>query len=154
MSSLVKIFNFKDWPKSFDDNKKWGLTEVSKLGAFYVTHKFISEEEKDRAIRHWPIFRSHLTKLRHEDFYNVYTDLMKENDTDMKGMLLLLLEIMMTYSASTAACERGFSSMNRQKTYLRTSMTEQTLNDVMRICVDGGTLQTFDPTPHYTVWKE
>ena len=44
----------------------------------------------------------------------VYTDTLKENDEDMKGMLLLL-EIMMTFSASTAACKRGFSAMNYQK---------------------------------------
>ena len=153
LSCVVKIFNYKDWPKSFHSNKKWGLTEVSMLGTFYVEHSFISEEEKDKAIRHWPIFRNRVTKLRHETSYDVYRDLMKENDTDMKGMLLLL-EIMMTYSASTSACERRFSSMNRQKTSLRTLMTHQTLDDVMRICVDGGNLQAFDPTPHYTIWLE
>ena len=39
---------------------------------------------------------------------------MKEGDEEIDGMLILL-QIMMTLSSSTAACERGFPCMKNQK---------------------------------------
>ena len=123
------------------------------LGGYYNLNGFISEIEKEQAVRHWPLFRSCVNKRRHEKMIDIYTDTLKENDEDMKGMLLLL-EIMMTFSASRAACERGFSAMNRQKTKLRTSMSHKTLDNVMRICVDGGDVTTFDPNPHFISWRD
>ena len=155
LHSLTIIFDFKQWPKSFDgsNEKKWGFDTVRNLAGYFSKYGYISEEETLLAVNHWPIFRKRVLKCRHEIIYDVYTDMMKEADPDVKGMLLLL-EIMMTFSASTAACERGFSSMNRQKSKLRTSMKHSTLDNVLRICVDGGILSNFDPQPHFNNWLE
>ena len=66
--------------------------------------------------------------------------------------MLVLLEIMMTISSSTAACERGFSCMNNQKTTLRTTLAHSTLDDIMRICIDGPTLREFNAERHVKSW--
>ena len=60
---------------------------------------------------------------------------------------------MCTFSASTAACERGFSSMNRQKTKSRTLLNLSTQNDIMRICVDGPAIAEFDAAMHLACGK-
>ena len=39
----------------------------------------------------------------------------------------------MTISSNTAACERDFSCMNREKSVLQTRLVEDTLDHVMRI---------------------
>ena len=49
-----------------------------------------------------------------------------------------------TISPSTTACERGFSAMNREKTCLRTSLKDDRLEDVLRICVSGESLEKFN----------
>ena len=49
------------------------------------------------------------------------------------GNMLTLVEIMMTISVTTAACEREFSSMNLEKTSQKTQMRPETLDDILRL---------------------
>ena len=44
---------------------------------------------------------------------------------------------MATTFPGTAARERGFSAMNREKTSLRTSLSDARLQDILRICING-----------------
>lgn len=44
--------------------------------------------------------------------------------------LIQLLQIALTISVSTAKCERTFSTLKRIKSYLRTTMSEERLNDM------------------------
>ena len=74
-----------------------------------------------------------------------------ESYDDFNGMHVLL-QIMMTFSASTAACERGFSCMNKQKITLRTALSYSSLDDVMRISIDGKEISNFDPDFHVKSW--
>ena len=76
---------------------------------------------------------------------------MKEGDEEINGMLILL-QIMMTLSSSNAACERGFPCINNQKTKLRTSLSNQSLDDIMRICIDGPDLKKCDTKSHVQNW--
>ena len=151
LKEMVQIFDFKGWPKTFEDKRKWGLQEVKDLAEFYYSINMITEEEKNLAARQWVLFRNKVSPFRKEKLIDVYADLLNENDSDLKGMLVLL-EIMMTISSSTAACERGFSCMNNQKTTLRTTLAHSTLDDIMRICIDGPTLREFNAERHVKSW--
>ena len=151
--SVVKVFDYHNWPKSFNDDKRWGLQEIEIITNYFVKYQYLDETEKNRALRHWPVYRARIIKQRHEKLYEVLTNTLKENDPDMQGMNTVL-ELVMTFSSSTAACERGFSTMNRNKTKLRMKMTNETLNDVMRICIDGNKLEDFNPEIHYKKWIE
>ena len=59
---------------------------------------------------------------------------------------------MMTFSASTVASERGYSCMNKQKTTLQTTLSHSSLDDIMRICIDGKEISNFDPDFHMKSW--
>ena len=61
---------------------------------------------------------------------------------------------MCTFSASTAACERGFSAMNRQKTKSHTLLKMDILNAVMRICINGPKLADFDAAKSVKSWQQ
>ena len=50
----------------------------------------------------------------------------------------------MTISSNTALCERGFSYINREKSVLQTRLGEGTLGHIMRINIDGPSLDNFD----------
>ena len=154
LQQMVAVFNFKDWPKSFNGSlaqRKWGLKEVQEMAEYYHLFKFITEEEKKLAVSHWFLFRERVSKFRADKIIDVYVDMLKENDRDVSGMLLLL-QIMMTVSSSTAACERGFSCMNRQKSKLRTHLSHQSLDDIMRINIDGDSMENFKPRRHILNW--
>ena len=45
---------------------------------------------------------------------------------------------------STVDCERGFSTMKRIKTHLRSVMKTQTLDCLMRISIEGPELESYD----------
>ena len=42
--------------------------------------------------------------------------------------------------------------MNREKTTLRTGLTEVTLDDIMRINIDGRELDNFEANVHVSAW--
>ena len=125
---MVKIFDYKEWPKSFIENKKWGLEDVKSMAVYYYDHHFITEE-KVTAPRHWISFHNKVMKFWNHKLIDVYSDLLREKNDNPSGMVLL--EIMITVSASTAACEPGFSCMNRQKTNIQTSLSQSLLDEFM-----------------------
>ena len=150
----MKLFDFKLWPKSFSgEARKWGCDEIRNVTAYYVDNAFLTEQEMELCIRQWPMFRHRVARLRLNKIFDVYTDLLKEKDEDMKGMLILL-ELMLTFSASTAACERGFSSMNMSKTKLRTGLNLKTLDSLMRISIDGPKIENFDAEKFVACWNK
>ena len=84
----------------------------------------------------------------------VYAKLISDNDVSCKEMLILL-NYMMTFSASTAECERGFSTMNLFKTSTRCCLNEETLDALMRVKKCGPVnMKNFDPALHVESWKE
>ena len=58
----------------------------------------------------------------------------------------------MTISASTAACERGFLCMNDEKTSSKTRLSNDTLDIILRINVNGPPIEEFAPLPHIQSW--
>ena len=95
-----ELFDFKLWPKSSNEDKKWGFDILQEVLTFYKNYKFISEKEARRCIRQWPLFRSLVSKLKREKVYDVYVDIVNENEDDIDSMLIFLRS-MMAISCST-----------------------------------------------------
>ena len=55
-----------------------------------------------------------------------------------------LANIALTIPVSSAACERGFSCQNRIKTGLRNRLSEQNLDSLMKVAIEGPPLAEFD----------
>ena len=91
--------------------------------------------------------------FRNAKLIDVYSDLMRQRDNNLYGMIVLL-EVMITVSASTAACECDFSCMNRQKTNIWTSLSQLSLDDVLRICINGCELKHFDAEKKIKRWMD
>ena len=148
----MMIFDFKVWPKSFSGaNSSYGFTEIESLAEFYRQHRFFTDNEAENMPEEWTTLRTRINSIRTQDVIDVYRDLLKEMDADIKN-ILVLVELMATISPSTAACERGFSTMKREKTNLRTSLADERLEDIVRICVNGGPLEDFDPSYALDHW--
>ena len=129
-------------PNSFTENQNWGLEDVKYMAAYYNNHHFITEEEKVTERRHWIPFCNTAMKSQNDKLIDVYSDLKRERDNNLAGMMVLL-KIMITFNASTAACEHGFSCMKRQKINIHTSLFQLSL-DVLEIYIDGCELKQFD----------
>ena len=89
--------------------------------------------------------------LRTQGLLDVYCDLMSEHDEEIRS-IPILVKLMATISPSTAAFERGFSAMNREKNSLRTSLNDARLQDILRICINGVSLDEFDSESAINQW--
>ena len=105
------------------------------------------------APRHWIPFRNKVMKSRNDKLKDVYSDLLGESDDNLSGIMVLLVR-MITVKASAAACECGFSCMNRQKINIRTSLASTIAWCALRICTDDGGLKRFDAEKNSKCWMD
>ena len=110
LNCMIKLFYFEVWPglfKGLDELRKFCFKEVKKVAEYYCLHNIITAEEKSLAIKHWPLFRERISKLHKKPLLETFNDILCWQAENIKGMIMLL-EIMMTVSPSTAACEKFF----------------------------------------------
>ena len=129
----------------------FGFKEIESLGKYYLDHNLFTPEEAKAMPQEWPFLRSRITHIRTQPIVDVYRDLLLGNDEKIQN-ILVLIQLMATISPSTAACECGFSAMNREKTSLRTSLKDDRLEDILRICVNGESLERFDSGRSLEMW--
>ena len=157
LSEMVKIFNTKMLPSSFHRSKlkrTWGNHEIPSMAKYDEKYGFFTSEEKEMTVKQWTLFCQKVIQLKHptKSHLEIYVDILASAD-GIKGMSLLLKK-MKTISASTASCERKFSSMNNEKTYLRTHLTNETLDDILKIKINGTDFKNFDAKPHVQSWLD
>ena len=63
--------------------------------------------------------------------------------------LLKVVNILLVLPMGTAVCKRGFSCLNRIKS---DRLVERTTEDLMRISIDGPSIEEFDPIPAIEIW--
>lgn len=66
--------------------------------------------------------------------------------------VLHLVKIMLVLPISSAVCERGFSTVNRIKSDARASLHTDTVEDLIRISVEGPALEDYDARQDVKVW--
>ena len=149
--SLFSVFNFKLWPdrNSGEQFKKFGEDQIERLINLYGP--VLTEEDIENGLDQWLDLKfviSRTTKISVVDAYEQVLSTSHEDHERIKYMLPLV-RIMLTISPSTAECERGFSAMNRIKTQSKTSMSQLTLQNLMRVTIDG---PTHDPIDSVVLW--
>ncbi|XP_051533754.1 zinc finger protein 862-like [Myxocyprinus asiaticus] len=66
--------------------------------------------------------------------------------------ILELVQLMLVLPISAAQCERGFSAQNQIKNSTRSCLGVSTTEDLMRISLEGPSVEEFDPTPAVDRW--
>lgn len=80
------------------------------------------------------------------------TMLTKEPYREDYKNILELVQLMLVLPISAAQCERGFSAQNRIKSSKRSSLAVSTTEDLMRITLEGPSLEDYDPSPAVDRW--
>ena len=68
------------------------------------------------------------------------------------GRVLLLVELIMCLPISNAVVERLFSLLKRIKTKQRCSLSNVRTAKLIRVCLEGPSLDQFDATKHVENW--
>lgn len=149
---LFNVFNFNFWPlKDTAALATYGNNEIVKLCNHFSQN--LSDEEISSAKNEWSKLKVTVSRMRESssNLLTVYSYLLKSKQAEFTN-ILLLEEIMLCVSPSTSACERGFSAMNRIKNPLRCSISTETMNNLMRISIDGVESGKFDPSTAIEHW--
>ena len=150
--SLFNVFNLSMWPVAHDELRNFGDEQMESLLTLYAP--LLTDEEKDAALDQWLDLKLIIDRNRNRNTLEAYESLMCLEGQDIENVkhILPLVNIMLTISPSTADCERGFSAMNKIKTESRTSMSQDTLKNLMRISIDGPNLNEYNATDSVVHW--
>ena len=80
-----------------------------------------------------------------------WADINRKYRTELPN-LLILIDLVLTLPASSAECERGFSGMKRIKSSERSSLGQQSLDDLLMIYMNSKSVSQFDPTTAIEFW--
>lgn len=157
--SLFNVFNYNRWPSKDEDEdqfRKYGDDIIESLVEHY--RPLLSQEEQESASDQWLNLKLQVNRLKKRSILETYETVMGSDPSceEFKSIqnIIPIVNVMLTISPSTAECERGFSTMNRIKTQSRTSMSQSTLQNLIRISVDGPSMQDFSATKSIIHWMD
>ena len=90
------------------------------------TNNYFTEEEETSIVSIWSALRTRLVRQKAISPNDVFSNLLPSRSHDLKDCLIVL-DLMLTSTLSTAKCKPGFSAMNHLKCNLRTTLTQNTL---------------------------
>ena len=117
---MFRIFDPREMPQTL---AAYGLNEIRSLVQYFGY--LLSEKEKENILDQWPMLGTRLSRQRANN------PVLASKPDDVKDCLVLV-DVMMTFSQSTAKCERSLSAMNQLKSNVRTRISQGILVDLMR----------------------
>lgn len=147
--SYMSVFDHRELPADRSQLLQYGKNEVKELVEMFG-YQF-SDEVKAHIVHEWTELKVCLVKQKDKHPLDVYESMMMGNYEGIHN-ILLLVQIMLTISPSTAQCERSFSAMKMIKTSHRSSLRQEMLSSLMRIHASGISFEEFNPEPAIIKW--
>lgn len=154
--SAAEIFDVKNWPQNNTELATYGEDQIEILKTHYQPLLQLNNCNLDALSDEWMELKAVVS--RNHGYRNMKHNALWENVFADHGLtlqnILMLVEIILILPVSTACCERGFSCVKRIKSNLRSTLTTETLDVLVRISLDGRSLEKFDPMPAVKHWWE
>lgn len=112
---------------------------------------FLPNREKKGIIQQWLILRARLAKQRTLKTIDAFSNRLLSPQEDVKDCLMMI-DLLVTLSPSTAKCERRFSTMNQSKNLARAQTNQDTLTTLMRVRSSDCNLGNFYLAPTIEHW--
>ena len=145
-----EVFDARNMPNTLAELATYGDQEIENLIQHFGS--VLTREETEGIMLQWPSLKASVAKGKHfKKPREILVDLLCDKPDELKH-ILVLVEIMMTLSPSSAAVERGFSKMKAIKTSRRNRMSNSTLSMMMMANHIKVPLTSYDPTPAVTQW--
>ena len=106
-------------------------------------------------LKQWHVILAYTVKYLNPmivDYRKVWYQLFSSGRSKEWSLVLLLKELLFCLPISNVKVERLFSLMGRIKTDSRSSLGETRLNSLIRIVMEGPTLETFDAAAAMELW--
>ena len=120
-------------PLEQSNQAPYGNRDVKSL-VEHFSNNYLTEEEETSIISMWPALPTRLVRQKAISANDVFSNLLASRPHNIKDCLILL-DLMLTSTPSTAKCEPGFSATNHFKCNLRTTLSDT--NALFRPCNEG-----------------
>lgn len=147
--SLFRVFDFRIWPHTLAELSTFGCQEIRQLCNHFKD--LLTEEEIASIPSEWQTLKVQASMQKNCHPLAVYVSILQRKEDSVQH-ISALLQVLLTISPSTAACERLFSQMNLVKSPLRTRLSQENLQSQMRIVISGPVFSKFDPLPSVENW--
>ena len=147
--SFFKVFDPRKMPQECSCLATYGNHEVKSLVEHFIN--YLTEEEETSIIAQWLALHTRLVRQKAISPNDVFSNLLASRPDDVKDCLILL-DLMLTLSPSTAKCEQGFSAMIHLKSNLQTTLGQSTLSDLMRMPSSDQTMKACKPNSAISNW--
>ena len=137
----VKTLDVSAWP-SDDSSDSFGLEEISGVIEHFKPLLLKHDIVVASIIDDWRAFKTYWAGVKQIKGTNIWAMLLGCHRKQFPN-LASLIEILLLLPVSNAKVERGFSSMRRIKTDWRSRLGERTLDNLMRISIDGPAVSDF-----------
>ena len=127
----------------------YGHNEIRSLVQYFGY--LLTEKEKENILDQWPMLHTRLSRQKANNPVDVFANLLASKPNDVKDCLVLV-DLMMTLSPSTAKCERSFSATNQLKSNVRTRISQERLVDLTRVCSSDVSTKEYCPGPAISHW--
>lgn len=146
--AACKVLTIADWPTDKHELAAFGENEITTLSDHFQVP--LEQQQCDLAEiqSEWRSLKVHINRQPKSDqSANVI-----EYHQSRFSNIAMLLEIVLLLPMSTAAVERGFSTMKRVKSDWRSSLVPSMLHRLMLISIEGPPLQEWNPDDAIARW--
>ncbi|XP_059930487.1 zinc finger protein 862-like [Gadus macrocephalus] len=149
-----KVFNHDTWPDDLGSLLTFGDGDVADLVRHFREPLERSGCDLAAVQDEWQGLKILVSQSFKDKSYSGLweTMLTKEPYREDYKNILELVQLMLALPISAAQCERGFSAQNRIKSSKRSSLAVSTTEDLMRITLEGPSLEDYDPSPAVDRW--
>ncbi|MCO5590901.1 hypothetical protein L7F22_044876 [Adiantum nelumboides] len=142
--------------------RNYGFDKLNTLVAFYGEPKVLQNDELASALidkicakREYELWKAQAPyEWKGRSLRDAWLSIGRNSTTQEKyPVLLKLAHFAMLQCASTAACERGFSTQNTIKNRLRNCLGTKSLDALMRITIEGPPIKAYNFDNAIAIWK-
>ncbi|KAM9559994.1 zinc finger protein 862-like [Salvelinus alpinus] len=149
----TKLVSFTNWPESGDAAADDGDTELETL----VDHFKSVLETSGIHVERIPDQRTVLKVLMYQEPQSLQKmSWFHVNSSHQHSCpdLLALVDLVLSFPASTAECERGFNTMKQVKTDWRSNLKSDTLSDLLMVQLSSPEIREYDPIKAVMLWHQ
>ena len=140
----IKLLNISLWPSDHDGLQQFGQRELS-LVVDHFRPLLLKNASIGSIFSEWEAFKffwsQNLASMTKDEVWSTLLTKLKSKYPN----LATLVEILLVFLVSNATVEHGFNAMKRIRSDWRNRLNEETLDNLMRISIDGPPLSGFDP---------
>ncbi|KAJ1123504.1 hypothetical protein NDU88_001973 [Pleurodeles waltl] len=146
-----QAFDYTLWPESREELYKYGISDIEAIVQHFEV--LFTTDERLAIVEEFCGLKTHMKSFQSKGIpvLPAYSTLLATKPPTLTN-ILKLVEMMFTFSVSTAEAERVFSAMNVIKNPLRTRLNQDILQDLMLLKIHGPNFEEYDPSRAIDLW--